>query len=481
MVYRGQNGTYDPSAGYSVPPLAPGASTMRGPLPTAGYPTTPMMSGPEATATPYAAGQPPYDNTQGLGQPGMPMQGPPGPDPGTRPVAASPGLFAPPRQGDYPAAAPSPAFGGDELGPTAGEPPLFLPLRPELAETMTGKLMLSVGVNSDAGLLGSVVIDEQNFDWTRWPSSWREITDGRAWRGDGQKFRFEAMPGTQLQRYSVQFTEPYLFDTKVSETLSAFYYDRRYREWTERRAGTRVALGYQFLPDLWGTVAYRFEDVHVSDPIVRGRIPDLDEVLGSNTLHGFRAQLTRDTRDSQHLATEGYLFELGFEQVIGSFQYPRADYDFRKHFLLRQHPDGSGRHVLSFSSRGAISGDDTPIYDRYFAGGFSTIRGFEFRGVSPREFTVPLGGDLSLLNSIEYLFPITADDMLRGVVFCDTGTIQPSISDWNQRYRVAPGVGLRISIPAMGPAPIALDFAVPIVQEPGDQKQVFSFFVGWMR
>jgi outer membrane protein insertion porin family len=43
---------------------------------------------------------------------------------------------------------------------------------------------------------------------------------------------------------------------------------------------------------------------------------------------------------------------------------------------------------------------------------------------------------------------------------------------------VAPGFGLRIAIPMMGPAPIALDFAFPISSEPGDDRQVFSFFVG---
>jgi outer membrane protein insertion porin family len=361
---------------------------------------------------------------------------------------------------------------------------LYLPLRPELVETMTGKFMFGVGVNSDAGVLGSIIVDEQNFDWTRFPRSWEDIRNGTAWRGAGQKFRMEAMPGTQLQRYAISFTEPYLNvgSANLSESLSAFYYDRFYREWTERRTGGRVALGYQFLNDLWGTFAYRLEDVRISRPIVpHGYIPELDEVLGSNTLHGLRVQLTRDTRDNSFLPTEGYVLELGFEQVLGSFSYPRADLDARKYFLLRQHPDGSGRHVLSLSSRLAWSGSDTPIYEHFYAGGFSTIRGFEFRGVTPRKYGVGVGGEFSLLSSAEYLFPVTADDMLRGVVFCDTGTIQPSIDHCDQRYRVSVGFGMRIVIPAMGPAPIALDFAFPLVKEPGDQTQVFSFFVGWMR
>ena len=76
------------------------------------------------------------------------------------------------------------------------------------------------------------------------------------------------------------------------------------------------------------------------------------------------------------------------------------------------------------------------------------------------------------------MFPITPDDMLRGVLFVDAGTVEPTISDWSDKIRVAPGFGLRIAIPAMGPAPIALDFAFPVIKQPGDETQVFSFSVG---
>ena len=65
-------------------------------------------------------------------------------------------------------------------------------------------------------------------------------------------------------------------------------------------------------------------------------------------------------------------------------------------------------------------------------------------------------------------------------MFVDAGTLQPRITDWVDKVRVAPGFGLRISIPMMGPAPIALDFAFPIVQQSGNQVQsVPLFFVGF--
>jgi outer membrane protein insertion porin family len=368
--------------------------------------------------------------------------------------------------------------------PLFGNPPdqqlLPLTLEPSVTEARTGRLMFSVGFNSDAGLLGSVILDEQNFDWTKLPTSWDDIRNGTAWRGNGQRFRAEAVPGTELQRYTVSFQDPYLFDTQVSLGLSGFYYDRQFTEWTEQRIGGRVSLGYQLAPDLSATVAFRGASVTLSDPIFPTP-PMLQEALGQSSLYGFEFSLARDTRDSQFLPTEGSLIEASVEQVIGTFEYPRFNLDMRKYFMIAQRPDGSGRQVLSVSGRLSITGDDTPIYEHYFAGGFSTLRGFDFRGASPRQWGVLVGGEFMTLASAEYMFPMTADDMIRGVVFVDTGTVEPKLDDWSDRYRVSAGFGLRITIPAMGPAPIALDFAVPIVHEQGDDIENFSFFVGFLR
>lgn len=157
-----------------------------------------------------------------------------------------------------------------------------------VSEAQTGRLMLGVAVNSDAGLVGQILIDEQNFDWTRFPTSWDDFASGRAWRGAGQRFRIEAAPGTEVQRYLVSFQEPYFMDTPVSLGLSGSFFDRRYIDYDEQRIGGRVALGYAWTEnDLSANIAYRGENVgirNVSDPT----LPELAEVVGSNALHGFK-------------------------------------------------------------------------------------------------------------------------------------------------------------------------------------------------
>jgi outer membrane protein insertion porin family len=381
-----------------------------------------------------------------------------------------------------PAYPPGPEF---QPGPTdmPGQQPFtgrFADLIVNVREQQTGRFMFGVGVNSDAGLTAQIVIDEYNFDWRRFPRSVDEIIDGTAWRGAGQRLRIEAIPGSQLQRYLVNFTEPYLFDTNISLNLSGFLYDRQYFDWDEQRLGGRIGLGYRLTPDLSLTTGLRMENVNINDPRVRG-VPELEEVIGDSSLFSGRVALTHDTRDSPFAATEGHFLEVAYEQTFGTFDYPRGNVDYRRYFLLHERPDGSGRHVLGASLNTGISGGNTPLYENFFAGGYSTIRGFRFRSANPKSGDVYVGGELSLLGSAEYMFPITADDMLKGVVFCDYGTIEEELKIEMDDFRVAVGAGLRIAIPAMGPAPIAVDFAVPIAREQTDRVQNFSFFVGFGR
>jgi outer membrane protein insertion porin family len=92
---------------------------------------------------------------------------------------------------------------------------------------------------------------------------------------------------------------------------------------------------------------------------------------------------------------------------------------------------------------------------------------------------VPLGGDFELLGSLEYQFPITADDSLQGVFFSDFGTVESDVRI--SELRATAGFGLRVVVPLLGPVPLAFDFGFPLHRAEGDQTQVFSFFIGFFR
>jgi len=355
-----------------------------------------------------------------------------------------------------------------------------VPFNVHVEEARTGRVMFGAGYNSDLGVTGNVMIDERNFDYTRLPRSLDEIVDGRALRGAGQGFRLELVPGQFYERYSLMFSDPYWRGTNLSMNLNGYYVDRLYVDWDEHRTGGRVSWGYRLTHDLSVSAAFRAENIKVRRPRVRG-VEELESVLGDNDLFSGRAILTHDTRDVPFMPTEGHYFEISYEQVFGSFDYPRGEVDFRKYFLFKERADGSGRRTLSYSLKLGISGSQTPLFENYFAGGFSTLRGFDFRGASPKNNGVVVGGEMRLLGSVEYMIPLTGDDMLRGVFFTDFGTVEEELKIHGEDFRVTVGFGLRLAIPLMGPAPLALDLGVPLMREDGDEIENFSFFFGFGR
>jgi len=348
----------------------------------------------------------------------------------------------------------------------------------KVQETRTGSLMLGAGINSDNGVVGSIVLNERNFDLFRFPTSFADFFEGRAFRGAGQELRIEAVPGNYVQRYSISIREPYLFDRPYSLLTSGYYRDRVFDEYTEGRLGARVNVGHQFTKEWSGNVGLRGESISVSN-IAFGAPDDYTSVEGHSSLVAPSLSVTWDTRDSFLRPTEGGRVELSYEQAFGSNTFPLFNAEASRYFTLWQRPDGSGKHVLALRTQFSYAGSNTPVYERFFAGGFSSIRGFEFRGIGPNTNGFMVGGQFQFINTAEYQIPIKANDRLYAVAFVDSGTVESKfgIND----YRVSAGFGLRVAIPALGPVPLAFDFGFPIVKADTDRTQLFSFGVGIYR
>lgn len=351
-----------------------------------------------------------------------------------------------------------------------------------VTETQTGRLMFGVGVNSNAGVVGSIVLEENNFDITRIPTSVRDFTDGNAFRGNGERFRIEVVPGEFISRYLMSWQTPYFLDTNFSFGVSGFYYNRFLPDWDESRLGGRISLGYQI--DKWWsfTTSFRLESVELDRFATTATLPIITASQGTNFLSTARAALAHDTRDSAFLPSEGHFFEAAFEQGFGDFVYPRLELQGTQYYKVYERADGGGRHIISLRGEYDWSDTGTPLFERYFAGGYQSFRGFAFRGVSPTAGGIRVGGDNMILASAEYSMPVTADEMVRVVGFVDAGTVEDSEDTLSlDRMRLTAGVGLRIQIPAMGPAPLAFDFGIPIESQPGDEERVFSFYIGISR
>ncbi len=96
-----------------------------------------------------------------------------------------------------------------EINPETGVRPTVTVIEPDsdaevknvlvqVQETNTGSLLFGVGVNGDAGLHGSIELNERNFDVTRIPCSYDDLLSGRAFRGAGQELRCELVINPDL-------------------------------------------------------------------------------------------------------------------------------------------------------------------------------------------------------------------------------------------------------------------------------------------
>ena len=353
----------------------------------------------------------------------------------------------------------------------------------DVQEQNTGSIMFGAGVSSDAGVIGAVELTQRNFDITDTPESWSEVTSGQAFRGAGQYFSLALQPGDETSRYSIDFRDPYAFETDYFFSSSLFFFNREREDYDEQRYGAVLGVGQRF-GDIWsGSIRTRFNEVDIDD--IQDDAPvDVFDVEGGSMITGLGLELQRSTTDSNLFPTRGNRLELGIERVGalgGDYDFTRVRASFHQFWTVDE--DFFGRRtVLSF--RGEVGyileSDEAPVFERFYAGGHRSFRGFTHRGAGPRGIRNdtgevgddPVGGDWLLLTGLEYNFPIY-QDLLRGVFFTDMGTVQddPGLDDW----RVSIGTGIRLKIPVLGQAPFALDFAVPIVKEDGDEERLISF------
>ncbi|MAE61015.1 MAG: outer membrane protein assembly factor BamA [Planctomycetaceae bacterium] len=353
----------------------------------------------------------------------------------------------------------------------------------EVKEDKTGSVSFGAAVSSDTGLFGALGLTQRNFDITDTPESFGELLKGQAFRGAGQYFAITLQPGDEFQRYQVSFREPYIFDTNFFLDTNAFFFTRQREEFDEERVGGVFAVGKRF-GDVWSaSITNRYEQIELRDIDPTAPV-DVFAVTGQSEIAGLGLRTSRSTVNSRFFPTRGTILNLGIERIgafWGDFDFTRATAEFAAFMTVDE--DFFGRKtVLSVKTETGyiIEENESPLFERYYAGGHRTFRGFRFRGVGPRGIAAntgalgddPVGGDFLFLLKSEYNFPVW-QEVVRMVVFADTGTVQQEIG--LDEYRVAIGAGLRLTLPFFGQAPLAFDFAFPVRKEDGDETRFFSF------
>ena len=374
----------------------------------------------------------------------------------------------------------------------------------EVGEGQTGRFLIGAGVSTNSGLVGQISLEQQNFDISNPPHSMGEFLRGQAFKGAGQYFRILLEPGTEFQRYRVTFEEPYMFDTPYSFSNDIYFFTRARESWDERRIGDIVTLGRRFGDVYSASLAFRAEQVTISNAIDRlqkgfsdvnypifdglgnqiGTASDTAQQIldqdGSHYISSIKPSIVRDTTDSRIFPTTGTRTVFSWEQygtMGGAATFSKITLRFDWYETLWEDLF-ERKTVFALRNQAGIDVFGTsPFYERFYGGGIGDLRGFKYRGVGPvaGELNDPVGADFSWVTTAEVNFPVY-ENLLRGVVFTDVGDYESDIQFGTIRSDV--GAGIRVTIPFFGQLPLALDFAIPITKAEHDKTQVVSFSLG---
>lgn len=230
---------------------------------------------------------------------------------------------------------------------------------------------------------------------------------------------------------------------------------------------------------------YNFEDTKLSNPL---NLPVLE--LGPNAatvrVGELSAGYTEDTRNSPLNPTRGQLisFEHSFaaRPLGGNVAFNKFFANYQHYYTLARETPFLRDTTFVFAGRvglaapyairgtgpgGSITDADRelPISQRFFSGGATTLRGFNYDAAGPQGILEPrngqelptlvaLGGDAVVVLNFEARYPLTGQ--LRLVPFYDLGNVFARVSDISLSGMThSVGLGFRINTPI---GPVGIDY-----------------------
>ena len=348
-------------------------------------------------------------------------------------------------------------------------------MRIAVKEGRTGNLTFGAGFSSLERATLFAEVSQSNFD----------IFNRRSFfQGDGQKFRLRLQLGSLSSEAVLSFEEPWLFQKALALGFSVFRSSSDYNSsfYSQVETGAEVYLRKRLFELVEGRLAYTYKIVDIKD-VSSSASSIIQSLAGNNALSELSFQLLRDTRDKIINTTAGNRIEINTAFAGGPLggsninNYYSVEVRGSQFFPVFE----TQTQVLALIGRGGVIqnfGDspDVPYYSKFYLGGPTTLRGYEFRDVSPRDtFNEPIGGKTYGFFSAEYSLDIVSP--IRAAVFYDAGFVNRDAYDFNPGdYADNFGFGLRLFVAG---APLSLDFGIPI-KGPKDAKKgnQFNFSFG---
>ncbi|OGX18376.1 MAG: outer membrane protein assembly factor BamA, partial [Omnitrophica WOR_2 bacterium RBG_13_44_8b] len=336
----------------------------------------------------------------------------------------------------------------------------------EVKESKTGTFSFGGGYSTVDQFVGFIEVEQKNFDWKNFPY----------FTGAGQNLKLRASAGSLTSGFELSFTDPWLFDYPVSFGFDAYRRTHKRDEdvgygYDEKITGGDLRLGREISEYLRADLTYRLDSIEISN-VTDDATEDLKQETGKNTISSFSPSLTFDNRDNIFDPTRGDLLSGSVELAGGALG---GDKDFWKFYGRASHyfPLFRGSSLELRARVGMVKpygdSDRIPIYERFFAGGAYTVRGYEERSIGPVDSVSedPLGGEAMLIGNIEYTYPLL--NFFKVAAFYDVGNVWAKQKDLGSgSLKAGVGIGVRLKTPI---GPIMLDYGVPLNKVTGEEDK----------
>lgn len=297
--------------------------------------------------------------------------------------------------------------------------------------------------------------------------------------GDGRQLGFTARISQIHRTIIADFLQPHwpLAESRVRLLFAEQQEDEETYTLDRIRVGPRFE--WQAAPELMLYALYRIEYDSLSDvdlnveQAIPGAVPS--NALLSGLGFGADVQIVDDRIDP----TRGFVFNLTVEPVGGvlggEIGFTRVVTEGRGYFPIWGPVFGAVRGRLG-SMEPLDGSDDIPVYERFYAGGLYSVRGYERRHVGPltRRGDEPLGGRSLVDGSLELRYHVSRS--LTAATFLDAGQVSLETFDFPlDDLRYGAGLGLIYRSPI---GPLRVDLGFPVDRPRGDAGWQLHFSVG---
>jgi len=340
-----------------------------------------------------------------------------------------------------------------------------------VSERSTGNVMLGAGFSSSEGLILSGSVSQSNVF------------------GTGNRLSAQINSGSVNTVYALSYTNPYYtidgislgYDVYRRDVDSSSLDNTGYFENSTYGAGVRFGFPINERDSISLGMSYEKNSVKVDTTSPTQWQKFVDDFGEDNDTLRVDGAWARDTRDSFLFPTRGMLQRIAAEvgTPAGSLQYYKLSLQHQQYFPLGRSFVLMVNGELGYAD--GLSGKPLPFFKNFYAGGTSSVRGFQSGTLGPKDLTTgdALGGDRRIVGNAELFFPLPGlkdDQSLRMSAFVDGGAAFGAGEDFDVgNLRYSAGVAV-LWVSPLGPLKFSL--AQPLVKKDGDETEVFQFTLG---